>query len=242
MAKPREDKMEGVEMASAEHAASHPLLTEDEKRVLELYDRLEALQLEMAVLKAHGILSEDPPQEASELDIQEARDQFLEAKASYSSRSNIIDSVLIANPISNAVHAGPNASIVEVDLLPLIEQRDQLSVAFAELTSKVRSAREELTETESEHILLARENVQLAATMMSLADEAKKQNRDVIVDPKSRTQLDELDQGVRDSRQKWRIMKGTTSAIIAGSGVDWARDPKLLEIVLDADNENDEDK
>lgn len=130
MANAQDNEMEGLEMANAGNTEDHPLLTEDEKRVLELYDRLEELQLEMAVLRAHGILSQgqvspkniyhvfsqkalDPPQEASEVNIQVARDQFLEAKASYSSRANIIDSVLIANPISNAVHAGQNATIVE---------------------------------------------------------------------------------------------------------------------------------
>lgn len=125
--------------------------------------------------------------------------------------------------------------------MPLIEERDKLSISFMELTSSVRSTHVELAQAENEHILLARENVKLAATMMSLAAEAKKQNKDVVVDSKSRNQLDKLEQGVKESRQRWRIMKGTASAIVAGSGVDWSRDPKLLEIVLDADNEEDEE-
>jgi hypothetical protein len=42
------EKMEGVE---------HDLINEDEKRVLEVYDRLESLQLEIALLRAQGVLS-----------------------------------------------------------------------------------------------------------------------------------------------------------------------------------------
>ena len=49
--------MEGVEETSVD-AGSHPLLTGDEKRILELYDRLEELQLEIALLKAQGVLSQ----------------------------------------------------------------------------------------------------------------------------------------------------------------------------------------
>lgn len=49
--------MEGVEFTSAE-VPQTPLLSEDEKRVLEIYDRLEELQLEVALLKAQGVLSQ----------------------------------------------------------------------------------------------------------------------------------------------------------------------------------------
>lgn len=47
------EEMEGVEADS-----KTLLLTPDEKRVLEIYDRLEELQLEIALLKAQGILSQ----------------------------------------------------------------------------------------------------------------------------------------------------------------------------------------
>jgi len=46
------EEMQGVEMTERS-----PLLTKDEERILEVYDRLEELQLEIALLKAHGILS-----------------------------------------------------------------------------------------------------------------------------------------------------------------------------------------
>jgi hypothetical protein len=51
------DEMEGVESPNPK-SRSPPLMTEDEKRVLELYDRLEELQLEIALLKAQGVLSQ----------------------------------------------------------------------------------------------------------------------------------------------------------------------------------------
>lgn len=49
----------------------------------------------------------------SEEQIIVAQQELLEAKASYQLRNNIVQSVLIANPIIKAVHAGNNASIIE---------------------------------------------------------------------------------------------------------------------------------
>lgn len=42
-----------------------------------------------------------------------------------------------------------------------------------------------------------------------------------------------LEAELKGSRQRWRVVKGTASAIVAGSGVDWARDAELRDIVLD---------
>jgi hypothetical protein len=46
------EEMEGVEMTK------QPLFTEQEQRILDVYDRLEELQLEIALLKAKGVLSQ----------------------------------------------------------------------------------------------------------------------------------------------------------------------------------------
>lgn len=48
--------MDGVESTNPV-VGSSPLMREEEKRVLELYDRLEELQLEIALLKAQRVLS-----------------------------------------------------------------------------------------------------------------------------------------------------------------------------------------
>jgi hypothetical protein len=55
----------------------------------------------------------DEPAEVSEDDIKDAQQDLLKARAAYQVRSNIIESVLVANPIVKAVHAGTKASMVE---------------------------------------------------------------------------------------------------------------------------------
>jgi hypothetical protein len=99
----------------------------------------------------------------------------------------------------------------------------------------VQSARKDLEGVERENVIVAQKNAELSTKMLALAEEANTQRKEDIDDPKARRQLDELEAEVKTSRQRFRIMKGTASASIAGSGVDWARDPKLLEIVLDED-------
>ena len=49
--------MEGVEITK-EATQDPPLLTQDEERILDVYERLEELQLEIALLKAQGVLSQ----------------------------------------------------------------------------------------------------------------------------------------------------------------------------------------
>lgn len=88
---------------------------------------------------------------------------------------------------------------------------------------------------ERENIVIAQKNTELSRKMLALVEEANNQRKEDINDPKARRQLDELDAEMRISRRRFRIMKGTASATIAGSGVDWARDPKLLEVVMDED-------
>ena len=91
---------------------------------------------------------------------------------------------------------------------------------------------------ESEHMILSRSNEKLSAQMLELAEQANTLRKEDIEDPTARKQLDELEEQVKASKQKWRIMKGTASGTIVGSGVDWARDEKLLEIVLDREGED----
>ncbi|RFU36007.1 hypothetical protein B7463_g408, partial [Scytalidium lignicola] len=184
--------------------------------------------------------SPDIPEEISEKDIQSAQQDLLDAKAAYTLRSNIIESTLVAAPILKAVHAGTNASVIEQDLLPLIENRDRISLQLTGLSSKVKSAQEELIRVESQNVVAAKKNIELSTAMLELSQRVKSQSKEDIQDPKVRGQLHELEGAMKESRQRWRIMKGTAGATIVGSGIDWARDPALLDIVLDNDATQDQ--
>ncbi|KAF7884324.1 uncharacterized protein EAF02_004660 [Botrytis sinoallii] len=229
------ESMDGVEMTGP--ANDVPPLSEQEKRILEVYDKLEELQVEIALLKAQGVISSEEQEEVTDEDIQQAEKDLLESKANYSLRSKIIENVIIANPILKAVHAGSNASVIEQDLLPLIEKRDAMSENLAQISNKIQASREDLMRESNENIITGRKNIELATEMLALAEDANSQGKENIKDPDIRAQLDELEGAMKNSRQRWRIMKNTASAVVVGSGIDWARDPKLLEIVLDDDGD-----
>lgn len=53
-------------------------------------------------------------------------------------------------------------------------------------------------------------------------------------------QITGLEADVRLSRQRWRLMKGVVSGLIAGSGVNWAGDEKLQSLVLDEEDSDDD--
>lgn len=206
---------------------------------------------EVILFKYRILIGLDEVQDTvSEEDIAEAQKELLEAKATYQVRQSVVETVMITNPVIKAVHSGSKASQSEQsvnshryvadltrtrDLLPLIQQRDELSITLTRASKDVLMARNELQQVESQNMILARENAEMAERMLALAAEANTQKTEDIADPAVREKLQELEMDMKSSRQKWRIIKGTTSATIVGSGVDWARDPALVNIVLDSE-------
>ena len=106
-------------------------LSDQEQEILALYDRLAEMELHAALLRAHQTVvkgellwawdlimsnAEDPSDTShtpSSTDLQAAQRELLEAKASYSLRNNVIENVMITDPILKAVHSGTNASVAE---------------------------------------------------------------------------------------------------------------------------------
>ena len=94
-----------------------------------------------------------------------------------------------------------------------------------------------LTTAERENAQITRKNQELAKTMLKLAEEAKPQDVKDIENPAIRDQIHDLDAQIRAARRDWRIMKSVVSSVIAGSGINWAHDEKLTELVLDDEDE-----
>lgn len=88
-----------------------------------------------------------------------------------------------------------------------------------------------------EAILSSQRNVELAAEVLSLADQANRDKDSLaqLEDPELKEEMARLEREVKASRQRWKVMKGTASAVVVGSGVDWVRDDELRGMVLDPD-------
>ncbi|ETS86914.1 hypothetical protein PFICI_00742 [Pestalotiopsis fici W106-1] len=209
-------------------------LSEDEKRVLELYDRLQQLQLEIALITAQKNYT---PSTSRAQTVEDAQNDLLESRARYVLRNQVTESVVMANPVLQAVHGGTNASPIEKDLLGVLAKRDSASIALADQTTSTKQINEEIMDVRSRTLQLSRQNVDLASQVLSLAGEAEERKAAAVEDTEQAEEIAQLEQEVKASRQRWRVMKATASAIVAGSGVDWAADEQLKSIVLDEDDD-----
>ncbi|KAK9780938.1 putative Centromere protein H (CENP-H)-domain-containing protein [Seiridium cardinale] len=210
------------------------LLSNDERRALELYDKLQQLQLEIALITAQkNYVANNSTARGAET----AQNDLLQARARYVLRNEVTESVVMANPVLQAIHGGINASPIERDLLPVLDQRDSAAVSMAHQSTSLRQTMEQIIDVETQSMRLSRQNVDLAAEVLELAEEANKQKDAPVDDPEQAEEIAQLEDEVKSSRQRWRVMKATASAIIAGSGVNWAADPELKSIVLDEDDD-----
>jgi hypothetical protein len=48
-----------------------------------------------------------------------------------------------------------------------------------------------------------------------------------------RGKLEAEEQALRKARAEWRVLKGVVGGVVVGSGVNWAEDKELVEIVMD---------
>ncbi|EHK16857.1 uncharacterized protein TRIVIDRAFT_195718 [Trichoderma virens Gv29-8] len=216
-------------MTGVDGGESRLPLSEDETRVLELYDKLQELRLEIAIINAQ--------QADEEEDITAAQSALLTARARYRLRNDAIEAVMVANPILKAVHSGTQASPIERDLFPYVQERDETSISVAKQAESTTKLRRDLTKVQVQSIRICRENVKLTEQLFELAEQAK-QKAIRLNNPEVQREMDKLTREVKYSRQRWKVMKGVASGIIAGSGVDWAGDEDLRNIVLDPEDED----
>ncbi|OAQ72270.1 centromere protein Cenp-H [Pochonia chlamydosporia 170] len=212
-------------------------LSEDEQRVLDLYDQLQQMRLEIAIINAQSTYQPTTPRNDDASISEETQRDLLEARANFRLRNDVVESVMTANPILKAVHNGTNASPAERDLLPLIEQRDQSAIDVAKHATDAAFIRSDLTEVQSDTARVIRKNVALTATLFELAEEVKQKQASRLDDEETQEEIRRLEGVMKASRQRWRVIKGVASGVVAGSGVDWARDAKLREVVLDLDGD-----
>jgi Centromere protein H (CENP-H) len=136
--------------------------------------------------------------------------------------------------VLKAVHAAPSAT---PGLLPALTDRDILSMLHADLSSKLSAAQMRATAAEREIVGVNAQNQNLARAMVVLAEQLKEESTEAIEDAAMRARLEELDKQLGAARREWRTVKSLVAGVVVGSGVDWAADPKLLELVIDDEDE-----
>ncbi|KAI9682488.1 MAG: hypothetical protein M1829_000280 [Trizodia sp. TS-e1964] len=216
--------------------------SEREAALLALYQRLEELTVERSMLRAlerrrkTSASTTTPPPTISPEVIEDAKVQALEAQARYSLRQQVIESVVMTDPILQAVHTAKNE-----ELRRRIQTRDSLSVVHTQIASRLSGALAQLSIKEKEGILLSRENVALAGTLMELAKEVGGYNKSDIADEEVRQSIEGIEQAMNVARSRWHMMKNVISAVIVGSGVDWARNVQYRTWVMEGEEDEGEE-
>ncbi|KAL2212694.1 hypothetical protein CC79DRAFT_1393893 [Sarocladium strictum] len=224
-------------LPDADAASSYLPLSEGEHKVLALYDRLQELRLEIAIINAQARQTDDTL-DATPEEVKQAQKEMIESRAKYMLRNQVVEAVMTANPILKAVHSGRDASAVESDLLPYIDQRDNMSIAVAKHASETAAIKSEMTQVQVETLRATRKNVTLASQVFELAEQVKRKKGSRPNDPKVLREIEDLEKDVKSSGQRWRVIKGVASGVVVGSGIDWARDDALCDIVLDPEDES----
>ncbi len=73
--------------------------------------------------------------------------------------------------------------------------------------------------------------------MVKAAEAVREERTEDVADEEVRTRLEGLDREIAEKRRAWRVMKSLVAGVVAGSGVDWAGDDELVELVLDDEDE-----
>lgn len=124
-------------------------------------------------------------------------------------------------------------------LHPLIDRRDVLSIASTNLTSILQSTWSEISRAKSENISTAESNRELAASVVTLSSAVQSSKSAALQELHFKAKLDKLLDDTAIAKKRWRVMKSVVAAVVAGSGVDWAGDDFLRQLVLDDDDDED---
>lgn len=119
-------------------------------------------------------------------------------------------------------------------LLPISQNRDAAVARTTKTCAELQTVRSRLAELEVQVLCVSHQNAKLASEALQLAGRMTDQTPEKGGNTKSQSELTTLESQVKVSQYRWKVMKGVTSAIVAGSGVDWAREERFKELVLDS--------
>ena len=177
-----------------------------------------------------------------------AERELLQSRATYTVRRKAVGTVLMTDPTLKAVHMKATtpaersvliyfyplfSPLINIrTLLRLVNRRDVLSFAHENLTTSHNSTRKTLSNLELENLQINRKNQELVRQLLELTGEDASWKEE-LDDPDLKAQLEELETEQKRNKAKWEVMKNIASAVVVGSGVNWAEDKTLSDLVLD---------
>ncbi|KAF1813017.1 hypothetical protein P152DRAFT_334926 [Eremomyces bilateralis CBS 781.70] len=233
-------------------------LSPREQQILDLWNQLHEIRLETAVLEAKKLRSSShshrspqavqinpipaPNPDPSTLSDAEVLAALSTAETDLrathhvtTAQQTLLSSILSTRPILDAVHS-PSASD---RLAPLIAERDVLALVSSRLATQLAETLTELDRVETRSRELVEENRGLVGEMVRLAEEGREPGvEEVVKELEGREdawggRLREGERRVAEERKRYRVMRGLVQGVVVGSGVNWAEDEKLVELVVE---------
>ncbi|KAK5800315.1 hypothetical protein VI817_002527 [Penicillium citrinum] len=207
-------------------------LSDQEALILQLAHQIQEQRLEKALLESEPEPdAESPSNDEIEEQLATAERELLEARATYTVRRRAAQTVLMTDPILKAVHL--KATIPpERALLHLVNRRDVLALAHEKLASAHDQVLKQLSDSEVENLRINQENQELVQRLLELTKQDETW-REKLKDAKILSQLEALETEFKSSKAKWDTIKNIASAMVVGSGLNWADDEQLQALVVD---------
>ncbi|KAJ5561765.1 hypothetical protein N7535_003774 [Penicillium sp. DV-2018c] len=220
------------EVTLLNYAADDPrdviALGDKQALVLQLYHQVQEQQLEKALLEQS---LEPVSGENVEEQLAVAERELLEARSTYTVKRKAIQTVLMTEPILKAVHVKA-VNPAERTLLSLVNRRDVLALAQENLAAAHDLVLKQLSDLEVKNLQINHENQELVRQLLELTKEDSSW-REKLEDSELLSRLDELETDLKARKAQWDTMKSIASAIVVGSGLNWADDDILRALVLD---------
>lgn len=93
-----------------------------------------------------------------------------------------------------------------------------------------------ITTAEAESIAALEKNRKLTKSLFGVITQLKSQREFALHEADSGVLVEKLKEEAQTAERRWKLMKSFVSAVIVGSGVDWARNEELRQAVV---NEED---
>lgn len=129
-------------------------------------------------------------------------------------------------------HIDPLLININRALLRLVNRRDVLALVHENLASTHGQVLKQLSDLEVENLQINRENQELVRQLLELTKQDETW-REKLKDAKMLSQLEKLEDDFKSRKVKWDIMKNIASAMVVGSGLNWAEDDQLQALVID---------
>lgn len=119
----------------------------------------------------------------------------------------------------------------------MLAERDTVNMVHNTLSTKFVSLQRDISSAERGNIVANSQNRELSVTMLALAEDMKAQSTRDIQDPRLREQVTSVETELKESRRRMKTLKGILSAMIVSSGINWAADEDLVELVMDDEDD-----